>query len=149
MEGAEAELRAADGDDLVFPTDMLVEAVTWSGEPRLTRRQVETDPAPTRYVVGWARRDDFGLVAVDAVSGPVPTAWAWTFQRRRVRLRLRGCRRSRGQLGGGVAEARPGPRASSARQGVMDAPEAFAPTFGRSVAPSAASPRCRLVITQR
>ena len=72
------ELRQATADDAGFLRDMLVEAFNWSGEQRVTRRDVETQPHLHHYVADWPRKRDFGIIAVDD-GVPVGAAWARTF----------------------------------------------------------------------
>jgi GNAT superfamily N-acetyltransferase len=72
------KIRSERGSDLDFLTAMLSEAVNWSGH-RLNRQQIEADPGLVRYVSGWPRPEDFGVVAVDAALGPIGAAWARLF----------------------------------------------------------------------
>jgi GNAT superfamily N-acetyltransferase len=66
--------RAAAGDG-EFLADMLVLAVNWSPEwkPR-SRRRVLADPRTARYISGWPRETDLGVVAE---AGPRPVGAAW------------------------------------------------------------------------
>nr|WP_182114331.1 GNAT family N-acetyltransferase [Actinotalea sp. JY-7876] len=65
---------AATGDlDLLY--DLLLEAFNWDGTPRFTRDQVVADLHTARYLAGWKRPDDFGLVAVDG-DEPLGAVWA-------------------------------------------------------------------------
>jgi len=73
------QLRAAGADDVDFLTDMLIEACNWTGERLITRGQIQADPALARYVRGWPRASDFGVVAVDDALGPIGAAWARVF----------------------------------------------------------------------
>lgn len=57
-------LRAATTADLGFLYDMLVEAFNWDGTPRFTRDEVIEQEHTARYLGGWLRPGDFGLVAV-------------------------------------------------------------------------------------
>jgi len=65
--------RLADSQDQAFLTEMLLEAVNWS-EVRLSREEVEADPQLARYVEGWPRRGDIGVIAV-ADERPAGAAW--------------------------------------------------------------------------
>ena len=58
---------------------MLVEAVNWSPEwkPR-SRRRVLSEPRTARYIVGWPRETDLGVIA-EAGAEPVGAAWARFF----------------------------------------------------------------------
>ncbi|WP_243885862.1 GNAT family N-acetyltransferase [Cellulomonas fengjieae] len=58
-------LREATTDDLDLLYDLLLEAFNWDGTPRFTRDEVVADTHTARYLGGWRRPDDFGLVAVD------------------------------------------------------------------------------------
>ena len=69
-------LRDATGDDLELLHDMLLEAFNWDGTPRFTRAQVVADTHTARYLGGWKRPDDFGLVAADDDGHPLGAVWA-------------------------------------------------------------------------
>jgi hypothetical protein len=75
------ELRNATADIAGFLVDMLLEAYNWSGDQRVTRLDVESDPQLRRYVADWPRGQDFGLVALAEDGAPVGAAWARTFPR--------------------------------------------------------------------
>jgi GNAT superfamily N-acetyltransferase len=63
---------AGDGD---FLADMLVLAVNWSPEWKpVSRRRVLADPRTARYIAGWPRETDLGVVAE---AGPQPVGAAW------------------------------------------------------------------------
>ncbi|MCL3861784.1 GNAT family N-acetyltransferase [Actinotalea sp. K2] len=68
-------LREATGDDLELLHDMLLEAFNWDGTTRFTRSEVIGDPHTARYLGGWRRPGDFGLVAVDGGT-PLGAIWA-------------------------------------------------------------------------
>jgi GNAT superfamily N-acetyltransferase len=76
------ELRAAGADDAGFLTEMLVEACNWAGEPLISTQDVRADPALARYVTGWPRANDFGVVAIEDGVGPIGAAWARVFDAR-------------------------------------------------------------------
>jgi ribosomal protein S18 acetylase RimI-like enzyme len=73
------ELRLAEPDDLPFLRTMLYEAAFW--RPGRTRPPLEralAEPRLARYLEGWRRPDDFGVVAVDAAK-PIGATWARSF----------------------------------------------------------------------
>lgn len=74
----DVRLRAATSGDLDFLYDMLLEAFNWDGERRFTRDEVMAHDHAARYLDGWCRGGDFGLVAVDgdALLGGI---WARVF----------------------------------------------------------------------
>lgn len=57
------QIRSAGTDDGDFLFDMLVEAVNWTPERRLNREAVRRDPSLDRYIEGWPRPGELGLVA--------------------------------------------------------------------------------------
>lgn len=72
---------AADADLLA---DLLLEAYNWPGEARMTREAMLADPHARRYLEGWMRPGDLGVVAVDDFSaggacdpGTVPLGAVW------------------------------------------------------------------------
>lgn len=69
-------LRAATADDAPLLTALVVEAVNWTGEERVSAADVAQDPHLARYVDGWPRATDVGVVAVDDGGAPVGAAWA-------------------------------------------------------------------------
>ena len=72
---AHMHLREATEADLDLLYDMLLKAFNWDGTQRFTRDQVIADEHTARYVGGWGRSDDFGLVAVDG-DEPLGAIWA-------------------------------------------------------------------------
>ena len=68
-------LRAAVGSDSRFLTDMVVEAANWNPSASRQRVSVLADPDYTRYVTGWQRPSDAGVVAVDSDGMPVGACW--------------------------------------------------------------------------
>jgi len=68
-------LRATTEADLDLLYNMLLEAFNWDGAQRFTREQVIADEHTARYVGGWGRPDDFGLVALDG-DEPLGAIWA-------------------------------------------------------------------------
>lgn len=73
-------VRDAGPEDAEFLIDMLLEAVNWTGEERMRRRQLLRDKTLSHYVAGWQRAGDLGVIAVDT-AGPaglqIPIAAAW------------------------------------------------------------------------
>lgn len=58
---------------------MLVEAVNWSpGRQPRSRRLVLSDPRTARYIAGWPRETDLGVIA-EAGAEPVGAAWVRFF----------------------------------------------------------------------
>jgi GNAT superfamily N-acetyltransferase len=72
-------IRRAVAGDGEFLADMLVAAVNWSPEwkPK-SRRRVLSDPRTARYIAGWPRGTDLGVIA-EADSAPVGAAWVRYF----------------------------------------------------------------------
>ncbi len=70
------KLRDATGDDLDLLHDLLLEAFNWDGTPRFTRAEVIADTHTGRYLGGWKRPDDVGLVATDDDDVPLGAVWA-------------------------------------------------------------------------
>ena len=74
-------VRDARADDSRFLTDMLVEAAGWRPGHRRPRVEVLADPHVTRYITGWNRPGDTGVVALDDNGDPVGAAWYRLFSR--------------------------------------------------------------------
>ena len=72
-------IRNATAGDGEFLADMLVAAVNWSPawKPR-SRRRVLAAPATARYIAGWPRGTDLGVIA-EAGPGAVGAAWVRFF----------------------------------------------------------------------
>ncbi|WP_282945559.1 GNAT family N-acetyltransferase [Cellulomonas endometrii] len=68
-------LRPATADDADLLTDLVAAAVNWTGEERVRARDVAADPHLARYVAGWGRPSDLGVVALDGTGEPVGAAW--------------------------------------------------------------------------
>ncbi|MBB2923128.1 GNAT family N-acetyltransferase [Cellulomonas cellasea] len=68
-------LRPALETDVDLLTDLVVEAVNWTGEQRVTVADVGTDDHLARYVEGWGRPGDVGVVAVGDAGEPLGAAW--------------------------------------------------------------------------
>jgi ribosomal protein S18 acetylase RimI-like enzyme len=62
-------------DDRRFLAAMLYEAATWGPGPRRPPGEVLADPDNARYVTGWGREGDFGLVAVSSDGERLGAAW--------------------------------------------------------------------------
>jgi ribosomal protein S18 acetylase RimI-like enzyme len=58
-------MREATTDDAAALLDLLWHAYNWTGEERVTRDHVRTDEHAARYLAGWMRPGDFGVVALD------------------------------------------------------------------------------------
>jgi GNAT superfamily N-acetyltransferase len=71
-------VRAARPDDGEFIGGMLIEAVNWSPERKLSREQIFSTPNLAHYVTGWPRHGDLGVVA-EADGQPVGAAWLRLF----------------------------------------------------------------------
>lgn len=69
-------LRAARADDADFLTDMLIESFNWTGEQHLERSQMLANPDVARYVDGWPRPGDVGVVALDDEGKRIGATWA-------------------------------------------------------------------------
>lgn len=68
--------RAATAHDREFVEDMLVEAANWDpSRPRSSRDDALREAANARYVEGWPRESDVGVVAVDAEGKRLGAAW--------------------------------------------------------------------------
>lgn len=68
-------IRAARAEDVDFLTDMLVESFNWTGERHLERSQVMGNPDVARYIDGWPRPGDLGVVALDDDGLRIGAAW--------------------------------------------------------------------------
>ncbi|MEV8371469.1 GNAT family N-acetyltransferase [Kribbella sp. NPDC056861] len=69
-------IRAATAADRGFLEEMLLEAYNWDGHPRFTAEQLAAEDHAWRYVDGWMRPGDFGVVAIDEAGLPIGAAWA-------------------------------------------------------------------------
>jgi ribosomal protein S18 acetylase RimI-like enzyme len=68
-------LRPATADDFDLLAAMLLEAYNWDGQPRFTMDQLKAEDHAWRYVDGWPRAGDFGIVA-EVDGRPAGAAWA-------------------------------------------------------------------------
>jgi ribosomal protein S18 acetylase RimI-like enzyme len=71
-------LRPATADDFTFLTEMLLEAYNWDGTSRFTLDKLRAEDKAWRYVAGWPRPTDFGVVA-EVDGTPAGAAWARVF----------------------------------------------------------------------
>lgn len=76
--GGEQRFRSATAKDAGFLFDMLVAAVNWTPDRHLSRSTVAAGPALVRYVDGWPRQGDLGVVA-EADGAPIGAAWLRLF----------------------------------------------------------------------
>jgi GNAT superfamily N-acetyltransferase len=68
-------IRPAAPEDGSFMADMLVEAVNWSSEwKKKSRSRVLSMPGTARYIAGWPRDTDLGVIA-EANGERIGTAW--------------------------------------------------------------------------
>lgn len=69
------EIRQARADDRAFIESMVVEAVNWDpGRAPLSREAVAAEPTFDRYLAGWPRPSDLGMVA-EADGVAVGATW--------------------------------------------------------------------------
>lgn len=62
-------------DDVDLLTVLIAAAVSWSGEHRADVRDVAADPHLARYVDGWGRPGDLGVVGSSDDGRPLGAAW--------------------------------------------------------------------------
>lgn len=67
--------RRAVQTDAKFLGDMLVEAANWRAGGLRPRHEVLASAEHRRYLVGWKRTADDGLVAIDPDDVPIGAAW--------------------------------------------------------------------------
>lgn len=67
--------RRAVQTDAMFLGDMLVEAANWRAGGVRPRHEVLTSSEHRRYLAGWKRSADDGLVAIDGDGVPIGAAW--------------------------------------------------------------------------
>ncbi|MDQ0725724.1 GNAT family N-acetyltransferase [Microbacterium sp. W4I20] len=68
-------LRPAAQPDAVFLGDMLVEAANWRAGGVRPRHEVLTSADHRRYIAGWKRGADDGLIAIGHDGIPIGAAW--------------------------------------------------------------------------
>jgi hypothetical protein len=72
---ARYRIRPAVQGDGAFLADMVVEAVNWRAGGARPRHDILSDPQHGRYLWGWRRPGDAGVVAVDEQAQPIGAAW--------------------------------------------------------------------------
>ncbi len=72
---ASFHIRPAAQADGAFLGDMVVEAANWRQGGARPKHQVMTSDEHSRYVSGWMRPGDAGLVALDEHGRPIGAAW--------------------------------------------------------------------------
>lgn len=78
--GALSFVRQAIATDSAFLQSMLAIAVDWRpGSSQRQVREILADPALARYIAGWPRPDDFGVIAESDVGESLGAAWCRTF----------------------------------------------------------------------
>ena len=68
-------IRAADAEDAVFMTSMLISAMNWSPERLNSAAALLSDPQVWQYIADWPLADDRGLIAVDEGGRPLGACW--------------------------------------------------------------------------
>jgi GNAT superfamily N-acetyltransferase len=68
-------LRRAVAADASFLADMLVVAADWSGDHRRPKVQLLADRQVNRYLKGWKRAADDGVLALDDNGAPIGACW--------------------------------------------------------------------------
>ncbi|MCP2031935.1 GNAT superfamily N-acetyltransferase [Okibacterium sp. HSC-33S16] len=68
-------LRKARRTDARFLGSMLVEALNWASTRSVARVDALADPAAFRYIEGWKRPGDGGMIALDAAGTPIGACW--------------------------------------------------------------------------
>ena len=69
------KLRPATAADLPFLIEMLLEACNWDGTPWYDEEKARADNHAWRYLDGWPRESDFGVVA-ELDGSPAGATWA-------------------------------------------------------------------------
>jgi GNAT superfamily N-acetyltransferase len=69
------KLRPATAADLPFLIEMLLEACNWDGTPWYDEKKARADDHAWRYLDGWPRESDFGVVA-ELDGSPAGATWA-------------------------------------------------------------------------
>ncbi|MFD4371282.1 GNAT family N-acetyltransferase [Streptomyces sp. NPDC058486] len=69
-------LRPAAAHDTDLLLRVLLEAYNWNGEHRFRPEDLTTDPHAARYLTGWPREGDFGIVAETETGDPIGAVWA-------------------------------------------------------------------------
>ena len=71
----EFRIRGAQNADAAFLGEMLYEASNWNGRNLPSRAAMFDDPKLMRYVSGWKRPQDDGVVALDHNDVPIGACW--------------------------------------------------------------------------
>jgi len=75
-------LRAFTSTDTPFLEEMLCEAMNWDpSRPERTVDEVRRTPELWRYVEGWPRNGDFGVLAINDAGVRIGAAWARSFSK--------------------------------------------------------------------
>jgi GNAT superfamily N-acetyltransferase len=70
------DLRAATAADRGFIEDMLIEAFNWNPDREpLSRERILGDPALNKYVAGWLKTGDSGVIALGPAGEPIGAVW--------------------------------------------------------------------------
>lgn len=76
----DVRLRTATVDDAAFLVDMLVAAANWEpARAAVSRTHLLADRGTARYVDGWPRGGDLGVIAESPTGDPVGAAWLRLF----------------------------------------------------------------------
>jgi GNAT superfamily N-acetyltransferase len=67
--------RAATSGDIELLWFLMVEAFNWDGTARFTRDEIMADAHTARYLGGWKRARDFGVIAMEHHQ-PIGGLWA-------------------------------------------------------------------------
>lgn len=68
-------IRRATAADASFLADMLVEAIDWHAQRSRRKVDLLADPMVARYLKGWKRPTDDGVLALDAQGMPIGACW--------------------------------------------------------------------------
>jgi GNAT superfamily N-acetyltransferase len=68
-------LRRAEAADASFLADMLVEAANWHPERTRPKVQLLADRQVNRYLKGWKRASDDGMLGLDGNGTPIGACW--------------------------------------------------------------------------
>lgn len=72
---ASFRIRPAVQGDGTFLADMVVEAANWHAGAARPRHEILADPQHSRYLAGWMRPGDAGVVALDGQDEPIGASW--------------------------------------------------------------------------
>lgn len=68
-------IRPAVQGDGAFLADMVVEAANWRAGAARPRHEILADAHHSRYLAGWMRPGDAGVVALDPQGDPIGASW--------------------------------------------------------------------------